>query len=69
MGLVVGGLGGLATDFYHNYADNCDLLASQGLPPVLEIEDSDRKSWDDHVTSTVQMRKRLSLRPSANSLD
>jgi|GEM_PF-6069958 len=44
MGLVVGGLGGLATEFHHYQAGHGDRLASQGLRPVLDLEDSPRKA-------------------------
>ena len=40
MGLVGGGLDGLATDFHPSPAGDGDRLASQGLPAVLDLEDS-----------------------------
>ena len=40
MGLVVGGLGGLATTFRHYHAGDGDRLAPHGLGPLLDVEDS-----------------------------
>ena len=40
MGLVVGGLGGLATEFCHCEAGDGDRVASQGLRTLLDVQDS-----------------------------
>jgi hypothetical protein len=42
-GLVVGGLGGLATEFHQCQAGDGDRLAPQGIPPVLDMENSTGK--------------------------
>jgi hypothetical protein len=40
VGLVGGGLDGLATEFHPSPAGDGDRLASQGLPALLDVEDS-----------------------------
>jgi hypothetical protein len=44
VGLVGGGLDGLATEFHPYQAGDGDRLASQGFPAVLDVEDSAGKA-------------------------
>ena len=44
MGLVGGGLDGLATERNYKEAGDGDRLAPHGLPPVLDLENSQRKA-------------------------
>jgi len=42
--VVVGGLDGLETERNHMEVGNGDRLVPQGIPPVLDLEDSPRKA-------------------------
>jgi hypothetical protein len=56
VGLVVDSLERLAIECCHHEAGDGDRLVSQGLPPVLDLEDFDEEGWGDRRSRPISDR-------------